>query len=56
MTYVSQVGTGFSIGTPNATNEDDIAADFIGFFKNFEVSRVAGSEACLLFEPANEIL
>ncbi|KAK4957518.1 hypothetical protein LTR10_005483 [Elasticomyces elasticus] len=30
------VGTGFSIGTPNATNEEDIAADFVKFFKNFE--------------------
>jgi len=31
------VGTGFSIGTPNATNEEDIASDFVKFFKNFEV-------------------
>ncbi|TKA39187.1 hypothetical protein B0A54_08496 [Friedmanniomyces endolithicus] len=30
------VGTGFSIGTPNATNEEDIASDFVKFFKNFE--------------------
>ncbi|KAK5690911.1 hypothetical protein LTR97_012074 [Elasticomyces elasticus] len=30
------VGTGFSIGTPNATNEEDIAADFVKFFKNFD--------------------
>lgn len=30
------MGTGFSIGKPNATNEEDIAADAVGFFKNFE--------------------
>ncbi|KAK3114508.1 hypothetical protein LTR53_007112 [Teratosphaeriaceae sp. CCFEE 6253] len=30
------VGTGFSTGTPTATNEDDIAADFVEFFKRFE--------------------
>ena len=28
---------GFSIGKPNATNEEDISADFVKFFKNFEV-------------------
>lgn len=31
------VGTGFSIGKPTATSEEDIAADFVKFFKNFEV-------------------
>lgn len=31
------VGTGFSTGTPTATNEEDIAQDFIKFFKNFEI-------------------
>lgn len=30
------VGTGFSIGTPTATSEEEIAQDFIKFFKNFE--------------------
>ena len=30
------VGTGFSIGTPTATSEEDIARDFVNFFKNFE--------------------
>ena len=30
------VGTGFSTGTPTATSEEDIAADFVKFFKNFE--------------------
>lgn len=30
------VGTGFSIGKANATNEEDISRDFVGFFKNFE--------------------
>lgn len=40
MLWVEQpVGTGFSIGTPNATNEEDIASDVVRFFKNFEVSR-----------------
>ena len=32
------VGTGFSKGKVNATNEVDIATDFIHFFKNFQVS------------------
>lgn len=37
MLWVEQpVGTGFSIGTPTATSEEDIAADFVKFFKNFE--------------------
>ena len=31
------VGTGFSIGKVNATNEEDISSDFIKFFKNFQV-------------------
>jgi carboxypeptidase D len=30
------VGTGFSIGKVTATSEEDIAQDFIKFFKNFE--------------------
>lgn len=30
------MGTGFSIGTPTATSEEDIAADFAKFFKNFQ--------------------
>ena len=30
------IGTGFSIGTPKATTEEEIAQDFIKFFKNFE--------------------
>ncbi|KAH8803094.1 Alpha/Beta hydrolase protein [Xylogone sp. PMI_703] len=29
------VGTGFSQGTPNATNEFDVAAQFMGFWANF---------------------
>ena len=37
MLWVEQpVGTGFSIGTPTATSEEDIAADFVKFFKNFQ--------------------
>lgn len=30
------VGTGFSIGDVTATSEEDIAADFVAFFENFE--------------------
>ncbi len=30
------VGTGFSIGEVTATTEEEIAQDFIKFFKNFE--------------------
>lgn len=30
------IGTGYSIGTPTATNEVETAQDFIKFFKNFE--------------------
>lgn len=30
------VGTGFSIGDVTATSEEDIAADFVNFFANFE--------------------
>ena len=30
------MGTGFAIGTPNATNEDDVAQQFLGFFENFQ--------------------
>jgi carboxypeptidase D len=30
------VGTGFSIGEPTATSEEDIAADFVAFFANFQ--------------------
>lgn len=38
MLWVEQpVGTGFSIGKPNATNELDVSSDFVKFFKNFEV-------------------
>lgn len=29
------VGTGFSTGTPTATSETDVAAQFLGFWKNF---------------------
>jgi carboxypeptidase C (cathepsin A) len=37
MLWVDQpVGTGFSIGEVTATNEEDIAADFVGFLLNFE--------------------
>ncbi|TAQ90069.1 hypothetical protein B7494_g1616 [Chlorociboria aeruginascens] len=37
MLWVEQpVGTGYSIGKVTATNQEDIAADFVKFFKNFE--------------------
>lgn len=37
MLWVEQpVGTGFSQGAITATNEDDVAKDFVGFFKNWE--------------------
>ncbi|KAH0547545.1 hypothetical protein FGG08_000270 [Glutinoglossum americanum] len=36
MIWVEQpVGTGFSQGTPSATSEKDVAAQFLGFFKQF---------------------
>ncbi|KAI9784285.1 MAG: hypothetical protein M1839_002346 [Geoglossum umbratile] len=36
MIWVEQpVGTGFSEGIPSATNEKDVAAQFLGFFKEF---------------------
>lgn len=36
MVWVEQpVGTGFSQGTPEATDETDVAAEFLGFFQNF---------------------
>ncbi|OXH33210.1 carboxypeptidase D [Cryptococcus neoformans] len=37
MLWVEQpIGTGFSIGTPKATTEEEIAQDFIKWFKNFQ--------------------
>ena len=34
--YVEQpVGVGFTQGTPNVTNEVDLAIEFAGFWKNF---------------------
>ena len=36
MLYIEQpVGTGFSQGTPNIKNEDDLAAQFVGFLQQF---------------------
>ncbi|KAI9671917.1 MAG: hypothetical protein M1817_002352 [Caeruleum heppii] len=36
MIWVEQpVGTGYSQGVPSATSEEDVAAQFLGFFKNF---------------------
>ena len=38
MLWVEQpVGTGFSIGQVTATSQEEIAQDFIKFFKNFEM-------------------
>lgn len=31
------LGTGYSIGTPKATTQEETALDFIKFFKNFEL-------------------
>jgi carboxypeptidase D len=34
--YIEQpVGTGYSQGTPNIENEDDLAAQFVGFLQQF---------------------
>lgn len=39
MLWVEQpVGTGFSIGQVTATSQEEIAQDFIKFFKNFQVA------------------
>lgn len=36
MVYVEQpVGVGFTQGTPNITNEVELASEFVGFWKNF---------------------
>ncbi|KAI9823131.1 MAG: hypothetical protein M1832_002574 [Thelocarpon impressellum] len=36
MIWVEQpVGTGYSQGTPTATSEEELAGEFLGFFKNF---------------------
>jgi len=32
------VGTGFSIGKVTAKTEEEIAQDFLGFFKNFQLA------------------
>ncbi len=34
--YIEQpIGTGFSVGEVTAKNEDDVARQFLGFWKNF---------------------
>ena len=39
MSRVEQpVGTGYTQGTPTATSEEEIAQDFVGFFKNFQTT------------------
>lgn len=30
------VGTGYSVGTPTATSQEETAEDFVKFFKNFQ--------------------
>lgn len=36
MLYIEQpVGTGFSLGTPDIENEDELAAEFVGFLQQF---------------------
>jgi hypothetical protein len=30
------IGTGYTVGKPTAKSEEDIADDFVGFFKNFQ--------------------
>lgn len=36
MLYIDQpVGTGYSQGTPNIENEEDLAAQFVGFLQEF---------------------
>jgi len=36
MLFIEQpVGTGYSQGTPNIKNEDDLAAQFVGFLQQF---------------------
>jgi carboxypeptidase D len=32
------IGTGFSVGTPKAKTEEEIAQDFLGFFKHFQTA------------------
>ncbi|MCJ1471478.1 hypothetical protein MMC13_000117 [Lambiella insularis] len=45
------VGTGFSQGTPNATNEVEVAHQFLGFFKNFvETFALQGREVYIAGE------
>jgi carboxypeptidase D len=40
MLYVEfPVGTGFSTGKVTATSQEEIAQDFLGFFKNFQVEQ-----------------
>ncbi|KAF9652110.1 alpha/beta-hydrolase [Thelephora ganbajun] len=51
--YIEQpVGTGFSQGTPNINNEDDLAAQFVGFLQQFLVvfSELKGKKTYLTGE------
>ena len=53
MLYIEQpVGTGYSQGTPNIRDEDDLAAQFVGFLQQFlEVfSELKGKKAYLTGE------
>ena len=59
--YIEQpVGTGFSQGTPNIENEDDLAAQFVGFLQQFlevfpelkgKKTYLAGESVSFIFSP-----
>lgn len=50
--YVEQpVGTGFTQGTPNITNESELAQQFVGFFDQFvKTFKLEGSPTYLTGE------
>ena len=52
MLYVEQpVGTGFTQGTPNITNESELAQQFVGFFDQFvKTFKLEGSPTYLTGE------
>ncbi|KAE9376245.1 hypothetical protein N431DRAFT_501182 [Stipitochalara longipes BDJ] len=57
MLWVEQpVGTGFSIGEITATNEEEIAQDFVNFFQNFEINITRGVTVALPFVIENQAI
>ena len=53
MLYIEQpVGTGYSQGIPNINNEEDLAAQFVGFLQQFlkVFSELKGKKAYLTGE------